>query len=103
MLSPENVAFIETAGADVTVNYAFEPGNGSLGRFNLRGTVGDPAEQLLVLPANGGIVDDNQGENGAPESVGTADITWTLDNFTLNYGVQYIGDQLRFEKYQDRR
>ncbi len=99
LLSPENVAFIETAGADVTVNYAFEPGNGSLGRFNLRGTVGY-LDKLLVLPANGGIVDDNQGENGAPEWVGTADITWTLDNFTLNYGVQYIGDQLRFEKDQ---
>jgi hypothetical protein len=96
-LSPQNVAFIETAGADVTVNYAFEPGSGKLGRFNLRGTVGY-LDKLLVLPANGGIVDDDQGENGAPEWVGTADITWSLDNFTLNYGVQYIGDQLRFEK-----
>ncbi|UYV17075.1 TonB-dependent receptor domain-containing protein [Porphyrobacter sp. ULC335] len=98
-LSPQNVAFIETAGADVTVNYAFEPGDGKLGRFNLRGTVGY-LDKLLVLPANGGIVDDNQGENGSPEWVGTADITWSLDNVTLNYGVQYVGDQLRFERDQ---
>lgn len=97
LLSPENVAFIETAGADVTVNYGFEPGSGDLGRFNLRGTVGY-LDKLLVLPANGGIVDDNQGENGAPEWIGTADVTWTLDNVTLNYGVQYVGEQLRFER-----
>lgn len=98
-LSPENVAFIETAGADVTVNYGFEPGSGSLGRFNLRGSLGY-LDKLLVLPANGGIVDDNRGELGAPKWVGTADITWNLGNFGLNYGVQYVGDQLRFEKDQ---
>jgi len=97
LLGPQNVAFIETAGADVTVNYAFEPGSGKIGRFNLRGSVGY-LDKLTVLPANGGIVDDNQGETGSPEWVGTADITWSLDNFTLNYGVQYVGDQLRFER-----
>lgn len=97
LLGPQNVAFIETAGADVTVNYAFEPGSGKIGRFNLRGTVGY-LDKLTVLPANGGIVDDNQGETGAPEWVGTADITWSMDNVTLNYGVQYVGDQLRFER-----
>jgi outer membrane receptor protein involved in Fe transport len=98
-LSPQNVAFIETAGADVTVNYGFEPGGGRLGKFNLRGTVGY-LDKLLVLPANGGIVDDNRGEIGAPKWSGTADVTWTMDNVTLNYGVQYIGKQLRFEKDQ---
>lgn len=95
VLGPQNVAFFETAGADVTVNYAFE--TGKLGRFNLRGTVGY-LDELAFLPANGGIVDDDRGESGAPEWVGTADITWTLDNFRVNYGVQYVGDQLRFEK-----
>jgi outer membrane receptor protein involved in Fe transport len=99
LLSPQNVAFIETAGADLTVNYGFEPGSGNLGRFNLRGTVGY-LDKLLVLPANGGIVDNDQGEAGAPEWVGTADVTWTLDNFSLNYGLQYIGEQLRFERDQ---
>ncbi|MCM0001005.1 MAG: TonB-dependent receptor [Erythrobacter sp.] len=97
LLAPQNVAFIETAGADVTVNYAFTPGDGGLGRFNLRGTVGY-LDKLLVLPANGGIVDNNQGENGAPEWIGTGDVTWSKGNFTLNYGLQYVGDQLRFER-----
>lgn len=97
LLSPQNVAFVETAGADVTVNYAFTPGDGGLGRFALRGTVGY-LDKLLVLPANGGIVDNNQGENGAPEWIGTGDVTWSKGNVTLNYGVQYVGDQLRFER-----
>jgi outer membrane receptor protein involved in Fe transport len=99
LLAPQNVAFIETAGADVTVNYAFEPGSGKIGRFNLRGSLGY-LDKLNVLPANGGIVDDNQGETGSPEWVATGDITWSLDNVTLNYGVQYVGDQLRFERDQ---
>ncbi len=96
VLRPENVAFFETAGADLTINYSFEPGDGNLGRFDLRGTLGY-LDKLLFLPANGGIVDDNQGEIGSPEWVGNADITWTIDNFSINYGVQYVGEQLRFE------
>lgn len=97
VLAPQNVAFFETAGLDVTVNYAFTPGSGKLGRFNLRGSVGY-LDKLSFLPANGGIVDNDRGESGAPEWVGTADITWSLKNFTLNYGLQYTGDQLRFER-----
>ena len=96
VLGPQNVAFLETAGADITVNYSFEPGDGSLGRFDLRGTLGY-LDKLEFLPANGGIVDDDRGEIGSPEWVGNADITWTIDNFSLNYGLQYIGEQLRFE------
>jgi len=96
ILRPENVAFFETAGADLTINYSFEPGDGSLGRFDLRGTLGY-LDKLDFLPANGGIVDDDRGEIGSPEWVGNADITWTIDNFSLNYGLQYIGEQLRFE------
>lgn len=96
ILGPQNVAFIETAGADVTVNYSFTPGDGDLGRFSLRGTVGY-LDKFEFLPANGGIVDDERGEVGYPKWSGTADITWELDNVTLNYGVQYIGEQLRFE------
>lgn len=96
ILRPENVAFFETAGADITLNYSFEPGDGSLGRFSFRGTLGY-LDKLEFLPANGGIVDDDRGEIGAPKWNGNADVTWELDNFTLNYGVQYIGKQLRFE------
>ncbi|WP_228242619.1 TonB-dependent siderophore receptor [Porphyrobacter sp. GA68] len=97
VLGPQNVAFIETAGADITVNYGFTPGNGSFGSFNLRANVGY-LDKFEFLPANGGIVDDERGEIGFPKWVGTADVTWQLDNVVLNYGVQYIGQQLRFEQ-----
>ncbi len=96
ILRPENVAFFETAGADLTVNYSFEPGDGNLGRFDLRGTLGY-LDKLEFLPANGGIINDDRGELGSPEWVGNADITWTRDNFAINYGLQYVGEQLRFE------
>lgn len=95
-LAPQNVAFIEIAGLDVTVSYSFEPGSGSLGRFNLSGTVGY-LDKFAFLPANGGIVDDERGEIGFPKWSAVGDVTWLLDNFSLNYGLRYIGDQLRFE------
>lgn len=96
VLGPQNVAFIETAGADLTVRYGFEPGSGSLGRFNLSATVGY-LDKYEFLPANGGIVDDERGEAGFPKWSGVADVTWVMDSFSLNYGVQYIGQQSRFE------
>ncbi|MEQ5786864.1 TonB-dependent receptor [Erythrobacter sp. NFXS35] len=96
VLGPQNVAFIETAGADLTVSYRFEPGDGDLGSFNLSGTVGY-LDKFEFLPANGGIVDDERGEVGFPEWTGVADLTWDLDSISLNYGVRYIGEQLRFE------
>lgn len=96
LLGPQNVAFIETAGADVNVSYQFEPGDGGLGNFNLSGTVGY-LDKFEFLPANGGIVDDERRETGFPKWSGVADVTWELDNVMINYGVQYVGKQLRFE------
>ncbi|MEL7374872.1 MAG: TonB-dependent receptor, partial [Pseudomonadota bacterium] len=95
VLGPQNVAFLETAGADLTANYTFEP-SAKYGTFFLSATLGY-LDKLEFLPANGGIVDDDRGEIGSPEWTGVADLTWQKDNFTLNYGLQYIGAQLRFE------
>jgi outer membrane receptor protein involved in Fe transport len=96
VLGPQNVAFIETAGADLTINYQFEPGDGKFGSFNLQGTVGY-LDKFSFLPANGGIVDVERGEGGFPKWNAVGDITWRLDNVSVNYGVRYIGEQLRFE------
>ncbi|MEL6868301.1 MAG: TonB-dependent receptor [Pseudomonadota bacterium] len=97
VLGPQNVAFLETAGADLTANYTFEPANGQYGTFFLGATLGY-LDKLEFLPANGGIVDVDQGEIGAPEWSGVADVTWQKDNLTINYGLQYVGEQLRFER-----
>ncbi len=93
LLAPQNVAFFKTAGGDVTLNYSFSPG---LGRVNLRGSLGY-LDKLLFLPANGGRVDDDRGELGAPKWVGTADVTWDLGDFLVNYGFNYAGKQRRYE------
>ncbi|WFL78063.1 TonB-dependent receptor [Altererythrobacter arenosus] len=94
-LAPVNVAFFETAGLDVTMSYQFDLGDSS--QIQLRGTVGY-LDKLNFLPSNGGTVDDDRGEAGAPKWNGSADVTFTRGNFSLNYGVQYIGEQLRYEK-----
>ncbi len=96
VVGPQNVAFIDTAGADITLNYRFEPGDGDWGRFNLRGTLGY-LDKFEFLPANGGTVDNERREVGFPKWTGNADVTWEKGSFLVNYGVRYIGDQLRFE------
>jgi len=94
ILRPENVAFFETAGADIVVAYSHDLG--AMGAIGVTATAGY-LDKLNFLPANGGVVDVDRGEAGAPKWNGTADINWSLDNWTVNYGLQYIGDQLRYE------
>lgn len=94
ILRPENVAFFETAGADMTLTYAFQTAN--LGDFSLRGTVGF-LDKFDYLPANGGIVDVDAGETGKPKWVGTGDVTWRKGPVSVNYGLNYVSKQLRFE------
>lgn len=93
LLRPENVAFFETAGADITLGYTTDAG--ALGSVSLSATAGY-LDKLNFLPANGGIVDDDRGEAGSAKWNGYGDITWSLENWTVNYGVQYVGDQLRY-------
>jgi iron complex outermembrane recepter protein len=95
LLRPENVAFFSTAGADLSASYSFE--TAKAGSFALRGSVGY-LDKLKFLPANGGTVDNDRGEVGAPKFVGSADIVWTLSpSFEISYGVNYTGHQRRFE------
>jgi iron complex outermembrane recepter protein len=94
-LQPVNVAFFETAGADLTLSYKFAVGASS--KIAFRGTLGY-LDKLKFLPSNGGTVNDNRGETGAPKWNGNADVTFAHKNVSINYGVQYIGSQLRYEK-----
>ncbi len=94
LLSPVNVAFFETSGADMTLSYGFDVGEN---RIETRGTVGY-LDTLSFIPSNGGEVDDDRGESGAPKWSGTGDITFINEDFSINYGVQFIGEQLRYEK-----
>lgn len=102
--SPVNVAFFETSGADMNISYRTDIGADT--DIALRGAVGY-LEKLNFIPANGGELDVDKGEIGSPEWNGNADITLNHRNFSLNYGVQYIGKTLRtgndvFEANPDR-
>ncbi|WP_137681071.1 TonB-dependent receptor plug domain-containing protein [Aurantiacibacter suaedae] len=92
-LQPVNVAFFETAGADMTLNYSHDLGASS--QIAVRGTLGY-LDKLNFLPANGGIVNADKGELGSPEWNGNADATWSNDNWNVNYGLRYIGKSSRY-------
>lgn len=92
-LQPQNVAFFKTAGLDIGISYAVPVKDGNL---SFSGTLGY-LDKLEFLPANAGIVDNDRGEVGAPKWVGSADVTWFTPAFSLNYGLNYVGRQARFD------
>lgn len=100
VLGPQNVAEFETAGLDVTLNYRFEPALGwGTFNFNLKGGYLD---KLTFIATPGADVNDDRGEIGAPKYVANADLTWTKDNWTLNYGLSWTSKVNRFTFEQIR-
>lgn len=97
LVQPENVANFDTEGLDVSLNYRIRPAN--LGSFNFRLT-GNYLHKLEFIPSVGAEVDDDREESGrpAPKYSATGDITWTMGNLTLNYGVNYFSKTLRFSR-----
>ena len=100
LIGPANVAQFATAGADFTVNYGFTP-NDKWGRFNLRFT-GGYLDKLEFIPTPGADVDVDRGEAYAPKWVGTLDLSWRLDNVSVNYGVNYFSKTRRYTTEQER-
>jgi outer membrane receptor protein involved in Fe transport len=99
-LVPVNIAALETAGYDLTLNYTLTPGSGSgrdLGLFNFR-LIGNKLAKLDFLPSPGGVVDDDLGEGPStsfavqpvPEWQATFDLTWSRGPFSINYGLQWF-------------
>lgn len=97
LVQPANVASFDTEGLDVVLNYRVTPG--SFGTFNLR-VAGNYLHKLEFIPTPGAEVDNDlqEFEARAPRYSGTADLTWTYDNFSLNYGVNYFSKTLRFTR-----
>ena len=98
LVGPANVAQFSTAGADFTMNYNFAI-SPTAGRFNVR-LNGGYLDRLEFTPTPGAELDDDRGEEFAPKWVGSADLTWTLDNFAVNYGVSYFSKTRRFTTEQ---
>lgn len=86
-----NFGRIETSGIDATINYGFSLGSNN---FNLN-LVANWAEKLnrFFDPVDATLVNPGLGETGAPEWSGLATTSWNRGLFTLNYQVQYIGEQ----------
>lgn len=86
-----NFGRIETSGIDATINYAFSLGKNN---FNIN-LVGNWTEKLnrFFDPVDATLVNPGLGELGAPEWSGLATASWNREKVTLNYQLQYIGEQ----------
>ncbi len=99
LVTPANVANFKTAGLDVVMSYRLR--TNSLGSFNFR-LAGNYLDKLQFVPTPGAEIDNDLQESGAraPRYSGNADVTWKLDNFSLNYGVSYFSKTLRYTREQ---
>ena len=98
LVGPANVAQFSTAGADFTMNYNFAI-SPTAGRVNVR-LNGGYLDRLEFTPTPGAELDNDRGEAFAPKWIGSADLTWSLDNFAVNYGISYFSKTRRFTTEQ---
>ena len=94
LVRPENVAAFRTAGADFTVNYVFTPA-ANIGRFQFS-LAGGYLDSINFVPTLGADVDDDLLEAYNPRWRGNVSLTWTLDNFSFNYGLSYWSKTRRY-------
>jgi len=86
-----NFGRIETAGVDLRVAYQFD-WNGNWIALGLTGNWVDRLDRFFD-PVNTGLVNPGLKELGVPEWAGLFSGSWTRGDFTLNYRMQYIGEQ----------
>lgn len=94
-LFPSNVAAFSTKGIDFSARYRLPTDN--LGTFQLS-LVGNHLISLETQGTPGADFIESAGVAGAPEWQVNFDLNWTLDNFNLNYGVNYFDETLRFSR-----
>lgn len=100
-LIPQNVADFRTRGVDFSVNYRFTPGD--LGTFDLH-AVGSYLDRLTFIGSPGATPTNERNQsvttNGgaAPKWLVNLDATWTKGPVSVNYGLNYFGKTLRFQR-----
>ena len=97
LVGPANVAQFATSGADFTINYTVP--TETMGTFNLR-LAGGYLDKLTFVPTPGADVDVDTEESYAPRWNGTLDLTWAMDNVTINYGLNYFSKTRRYTTEQ---
>ncbi|KQM36068.1 TonB-dependent receptor plug domain-containing protein [Sphingomonas sp. Leaf10] len=94
-VGPQNVAGFNTAGLDLNVNYRLD--TAKAGTFNLR-FIGNYLDKLEFIGTPGAPITNRRQESAfrAPKFTATADLTWSLDNLTVNYGINFLDKTLRY-------
>ncbi|MBB3860649.1 outer membrane receptor protein involved in Fe transport [Novosphingobium hassiacum] len=92
-VQPQNVANFRTAGADFKLNYTFRTDNA--GTFSL-GVAGGYLDRLEFIPTPGATVDVDRLEAYNPKWNATGDITWKMDDLTINYGISWFSKTRRY-------
>lgn len=100
MMMPRNVAHFTTAGADLTVRYAFAP-LPDLGRFEWA-LAGGYLDKLDFIATPGAEVTDERMDTYAPKYTASTDLTWRRDSWAVNYGINYFSKTRRFSEDQKR-
>jgi outer membrane receptor protein involved in Fe transport len=90
---PQNVARFRTSGIDFAANYRLDTGENT-GTINFR-FEGNYLQRLEFIPLPGGNLVRSSGILGAPKYQVNFDATWQLDQFRLNYGINYFSKTLR--------
>ena len=93
-VNPENVTRFSSSGADFKIFYAFEP-DARYGRFDVR-LAGGYLDKSTTISLPGAPEVDELRQRYRPKWSGNLDLAWTLDNVTVNYGINYFGKTLRF-------
>ncbi|MGK6320427.1 TonB-dependent receptor plug domain-containing protein [Sphingomonas sp. DT-204] len=91
-VQPFNVAQFRTSGLDINLNYSVR--TKSIGRFNLN-VIANYLDRLEFIPTPGAPVDNDRMEALAPKYTVNADLTWSMGNVTLNYGLTWFDKTLR--------
>lgn len=94
-LFPSNVAAFQTRGIDFSAQYRLNTDKAGTFRFNL---IGNWLDTLKTQGTPGSNFVESAGVQGAPEWQVNFDFNWTLDNFNLNYGINYFDETLRYSR-----
>jgi outer membrane receptor protein involved in Fe transport len=96
---PGNLAFSATRGIDFGIRYRLDPANfgvqSDIGTFNLQ-LLGSHLLELDTQDTEEAPVVDGVGVEGAPEWQATFDATWTMRNFSVNYGISWFDRTSRY-------
>ncbi len=91
---PENVANFKTSGADFRINYNFEP-SANLGKITLD-LVGGYLKSVSFVSSPGADTDVDTLEQYNPRWRGSFDLGWNINNFNVNYTMNYWSKTRRY-------